>query len=448
MSYQTQGWVRSVAEPEAVLSVALEVAGRLKDRDLLKRAALASVEQSGWPDQMRWRQHSIPQGSAGLALLFGYLDRCFPDAGWDQEARWHLEKAARSLENTDDGMGIPLFGGLSGVAFAAWYLSHQGRRYRTLLVTLDEALFPLVEVAADKLDALSEGVPVEGFDVISGITGAGVYLLCRGEVAEEARSVLERVLRSLVLLTQESQGWPRWRTPREMITVPQQVQQFPNGYMNCGLSHGIPGPLALLSLAKQRGFVVPGMDEAIERVAAWLSTHRSDDQRGVNWPTAIPLPAIGGATEPRGTPKPSMLAWCYGSPGVSRSLYLAGCALKKPEYCEIAIQAMQAAMTRPLQERELASPTFCHGTAGQLQVVLRFAHDTGLPVFQGASGSLLRELIAAYEPESILGYRTTEPNGKRIDNPGLLEGAPGVCLVLLAAAMPTEPTWDRLFLLS
>jgi hypothetical protein len=30
----------------------------------------------------------------------------------------------------------------------------------------------------------------------------------------------------------------------------------------------------------------------------------------------------------------------------------------------------------------------------------------------------------------------------------LLDGAPGVALVLLAAATPVEPTWDRLFLLS
>src|SRR5262245_11997585 len=111
MNHLAKGWVPSIPDPHATLSVALDVADRLKNRDLLKRAALASVEQSAWPEFMHWRQHSIPRGSAGLSLLFAYLDRCFPDGRWDQEARWHLEKAARSLENPDDDLGIPLFGG-------------------------------------------------------------------------------------------------------------------------------------------------------------------------------------------------------------------------------------------------------------------------------------------------------------------------------------------------
>jgi hypothetical protein len=41
-----------------------------------------------------------------------------------------------------------------------------------------------------------------------------------------------------------------------------------------------------------------------------------------------------------------------------------------------------------------------------------------------------------------------EAGGRRVDNPGLLDGAPGVALALLAACCPAEPTWDRLFLLS
>jgi hypothetical protein len=35
-----------------------------------------------------------------------------------------------------------------------------------------------------------------------------------------------------------------------------------------------------------------------------------------------------------------------------------------------------------------------------------------------------------------------------VDRPGLLDGAPGAALVLLAAATDVEPAWDRVFLLS
>jgi hypothetical protein len=48
----------------------------------------------------------------------------------------------------------------------------------------------------------------------------------------------------------------------------------------------------------------------------------------------------------------------------------------------------------------------------------------------------------------VLGFRSLEPAGNAVDQAGLLDGAPGVALVLLAAATDAEPTWDRLFLLA
>jgi len=50
--------------------------------------------------------------------------------------------------------------------------------------------------------------------------------------------------------------------------------------------------------------------------------------------------------------------------------------------------------------------------------------------------------------ESLLGFRNLETADHEIDQPGLLDGTPGVALVLLAASTPVEPAWDRLFLLS
>jgi len=41
------------------------------------------------------------------------------------------------------------------------------------------------------------------------------------------------------------------------------------------------------------------------------------------------------------------------------------------------------------------------------------------------------------------------PNGKQwIAMPGILEGAAGIALALLAATTPIEPEWDRMLLLS
>ena len=50
--------------------------------------------------------------------------------------------------------------------------------------------------------------------------------------------------------------------------------------------------------------------------------------------------------------------------------------------------------------------------------------------------------------DRLTGPRPDVDNDTVIDQPGLLEGSPGIALVLLAAATSVEPTWDRLFLLS
>ena len=58
-----------------------------------------------------------------------------------------------------------------------------------------------------------------------------------------------------------------------------------------------------------------------------------------------------------------------------------------------------------------------------------------------ATGCLRARILATWLSQRRAG-------GGRIDQPGLLDGAPGVALALLAAATPVEPTWDRLFLLA
>ena len=109
---------------------------------------------------------------------------------------------------------------------------------------------------------------------------------------------------------------------------------------------------------------------------------------------------------------------------------------------------MEAVYRRPAETRRIGCPTFCHGVSGLLQVTLRFAHDTGRPAFFEAARTLTERLLELYEPDGLLGYRNVEPGGTGSTNLGLLDGAVGVMLALLAASTDVEPAWDRAFLLS
>jgi hypothetical protein len=133
---------------------------------------------------------------------------------------------------------------------------------------------------------------------------------------------------------------------------------------------------------------------------------------------------------------------------VARALWLAGHALDRSDYRDLAISAMEAVFGRPIPARMIDSPTFCHGVAGLLAISLRFASETRLPMFVEESQKLCLQLLDAFRSDSLLGFRNIEFRNNQTDQPGLLDGAAGVAIVLLVASTGVEHTWDRVFLLA
>jgi hypothetical protein len=439
---------------KAALQAAMHVSTRLKDPRAAARAAANAVAQSQFPNSTRWSPPSIAQGNAGLALLWAYMDSCFPGDDWDVVGRIHLQEAVESTELVESLVGTGLFSGLSGLAFAGCQLSRDGVRYRRMLASLDTIIATETIALATRVRT-NHGLSVGDFDVISGLSGIGAYLLCRHHeppIAIALRNTVDALITSVL----RDQVPPAWYTPSDLLYDESTRKMYPNGNLNCGLAHGIPGVLAFLSLVRLSGLSFDRLDDATVVIADWICANRQDDEWGANWPTAVHLEAVsdGGVavlrpSDPARAPGgPSRAAWCYGSPGIARSLWLAGRALDRNKYRALAIEAMKAVFRRPIHARMIDSPTFCHGVSGLLAITMRFAADTHLPVFQQESQRLVAQLLQSFQSDSLLGFRNLEYGGNQTDQPGLLDGAAGVALVLLVAATGIEPTWDRIFLLS
>ncbi|WP_171165610.1 lanthionine synthetase C family protein [Streptomyces sp. I05A-00742] len=344
--------------------------------------ALASVTSAARPHRV---PHSVrpdlADGGAGLALAFHWLDRGLPGRGWGTLAESYLAAAVRGYER----LGAPpgLFGGVAGLAFAARSMNRDEPALHDRVVT---------EATARARQA-GDGPPSpRAVDVVSGLTGAGAYLLRRSHEPASA-TALRDVLTALTRA---------------------RIHEGPDP----GMAHGIAGPLALLSLALGKGITVPGQREAVGRLAGALTARRADDAWGPNWP---------GVT----TGRPARGSWCRGSPGTARALWLAGVALDDDALCDLAVRALKAVHRRPPGERRVdGDPGLCHGVAGLLHITARFAHDTGDPEL----GSLARRLATAPFPAG--------------GGPGFLDGAAGVVLAVLGAATEAEPEWDRALLLA
>ncbi|MCX5214686.1 lanthionine synthetase C family protein [Kitasatospora sp. NBC_00240] len=435
---------------DTALAVATDVAERSVDRRIICRALALSARQTRYPEAIGWLPCGLAGGDAGIALLCGYLDRWLPDQGWDGVGHGFLTTGLEGVGQRAEQLNPGLYSGLAGTAFAVSALSRGGTRYRRALAALDNELAPRAWAVAARLAADRPGRPVSDFDLVSGASGLVATLLPgdgHGTPAPPAGAALSALLGALVRLAVPDGLTARWATPPELLGDPSARATYPYGNLNCGLAHGIPGPLSVLALALRAGHRVPGQVAAVRYLADWLTAHRTDDRWGVNWPSALPLPAPDGRP-PAPPPTAARSSWCYGSPGTARALWHAGVALDDEKLRALAVEAATAVLRRPVPARQLYSPTFCHGIAGLLQTVLRFAHDTRLPQFTAGAEHLVDELLGHFDPARPLGYAAVEPGDNRVDRPGLLDGAAGIAMVLLAAATDTEPGWDRLFLLS
>jgi lantibiotic biosynthesis protein len=432
-----------------VLEFATLVSDRVSDPDVLAATAERERRQSRFPDTVGGTGASLGSGHAGLALLDLYLARSAADEAVRARrlaaADRHLRAAASSTRTVP--LAMPgMSGGSSGFALVLAEACRAEPRYQT---TLDRLHVQLAEqVRAAPWRRAGTGVSASDYDAISGAAGVLGYLVSIPRPDDAVRAAIEHLLGYLGWLggtPDEPGGLPRWFLSPALYPIEDYREQFPYGYLNPGLSHGVPGPLAALALAWVAGYRVPGHRDALARMAGWLMNVQVLDDAGPNWAVGVPVTAQG-REQREGLPV-ARTAWCYGAPGVAAALWLAGQALDDPGLRTTAVDAIEA-VTRRLAIDPLPSPTLCHGNAGILAICLRFAHEAGSTVAAEHSRVLVQQILARCDPGLTYGVQDEETQQRRVDQPGVLVGAAGVALALLAATTGVRPDWLRALMIA
>jgi hypothetical protein len=417
----------------------------MRDPEHVQQIAEQARERN--PNPWAW-ELSQPAACAELSLFYQYLDRCFPEQTWRATSRGYLKLlAARSQQSAVASPG--LFGGTSLMAFVVSQASSDGRHAQGTLARLHRALATQVRPYSSWRLPPEGGVAESDFDLITGAAGIVGYLASASAPDSAVHEALHTLLGYLVQLVEPGQipGAERWLCPTSFLVTERDRHQYPSGRFNCGLAHGLPGILAALALTALAGYDHPGLLESLDFGSDWLIHHQLSDEWGINWPMVIPQEQASSPEQWRQLP-PSRAAWCYGAPGVARSLWLAGRALQQERYTTVALEAMHAVLSRPWSVRRIDGPTLCHGVAGLLLICLRFADDCGDALILSHIPRLVEQLLTLFDPQSPLGFRERGPDGSLVDQPDFLTGAPGVALALLAASTSVEPSWDRLLLLA
>ncbi|MFD5283940.1 lanthionine synthetase C family protein [Streptomyces rubrogriseus] len=392
-----------------------------------------------------WAELTLGSGSPGLALAFAGASR---DAARQvPRAHAYLTAGTRAVSGRPGTAG-GVFKGPGALAFAVLLAHRTTGGYVSALQRFDAYQRDLVRTVLPPVE--DRPLPTIGhYEVVRGLTGVGRYLLARAESCEEPLTAVLDYLVRLSLGTVEHQGAdvPRWWA----LDAPRIGSEaaFPGGHLNLGLSHGVAGPLALLALAWEQGVRVPRQREAVEATAALLRTWAVADRYGVFWPGYLsfaqwqrgPAAYDGAAKWP---------AWCYGAPGVSRALQLAGRALGRADFSDLARASVERLLVLPRSAWGIDDHALCHGWAGALHQLGRLNEAWQDPRLAELRDDIAAGLVSAFDPEVPFGLRftmTKVPFGSDVS--GYLDGAAGVALALDSyAAAGTPADWDMPLLLA
>jgi hypothetical protein len=428
-------------------AAAITILRRLADDDRVGEAAARAERLAGRPV---WRHDaSLYGGAAGHALAFAHAAAVLDDEDerwWKQARRW-LRAAAGSTRGTPLSSCCLAYG-TAGIAAAVAAAREVDARYGPALLALHRDL-------AEQVDGLTppggEGVAFHDYDVVGGPAGVLAHLASTAPAQGPGRAAT-RLADRLVGMAAARDGdpWARWRVPRR--NYPQREVEhelYPYGYVDLGLAHGIPGPLAALSRAWAAGDRRPPVREALEGLARQLVAASRFDRYGRAWPRVMPFSASGQiAPEMAET---AGAAYCYGPPGICSALLDAADTLDDATLRTVAVEGFEAALRRLADDGPPSSSGLCHGVAGLLAICRKFAAATGSATASAAAEELVGVLLARCDPALPLAFQesTLAEDGEevRIDDPGLLSGAAGVALALLTTGTGQPDRWSGALLI-
>jgi len=412
------------------------LSGELADRARQAAAALADgLDASRTVGRDR---ASLSGGSAGLAVCHAMLARVH---GEQRAAGQHAAQAGACLDHAISSLAAApasaaLYSGFTGVAWAAGLVDGLlGTGGGDRNETIDAAVVSLLH------RDLPEGVP---YDLVNGLTGLGVYALGRWPHAA-GPDCLAAVVRQLASRARRDSDGVYWWTPPALLLGPQR-QRYPDGGVDLGVAHGVAGVLPLLARAQALGAGGELAGPLLADAVRWLLAHLTRDGSVQTAPGFLAAGAVA---------VPARSAWCYGDPGVAMALLLAARDAGEPGWAETATRLALHAAARAPGQTGVADAGLCHGTAGLAHLFNRMHQLTGEPDLARAAVFWFERTLAscaAADPATGLAGEPAVPGAgtgqPAWNGPGLLEGAAGIALALLAASAPAEPVWDQMLLVS
>lgn len=394
-----------------------------------------------------WDDIALSRGIPGICILFAELDNLFPDEGWSEYTYSYFKKIIEILQI--DGMrSASLFSGAAGIGISAFCNSKNGCAYQNFISNINDIIMKAVSMILS-FD-ISEGVTSTFYDVIEGLSGILGYLYLFSDNLQISE-IIRKCIRKLIELTEQREysgtKIPNWYIPKRYQFTEHERKIYPQGNFNTSLSHGTAGILLALAGGIKYGIEESGQIDAIKRIIDFYKKYFVlDEENHVFWHGQISWEEYkAGRINNENSFRRD--AWCYGNPGIDYALYVAATVIEDTYTQEFAIKNLCETVKNI---HGIYSPTFCHGYAGILGILLALENNYNVNILQQEKAEIVKKIENYYDSRYEFGYWDIEQergayvNYKKV---GLLDGCVGTCLTLLEYYCGATTSWNNAFLL-
>jgi len=235
-----------------------------------------------------------------------------------------------------------------------------------------------------------------------------------------------------------------WRTRPEILRYSDRTE-YPSGYYNLGVAHGVPGIVHFLYQVTKTGIEPSKTSSLLNRTLAWLVSQADSSGSPLRFKAWV-------TTE--GKSRNARPVWCYGDLGIAAVLLQIAEGSSNTSVNGLACRMLDTCLELPIEYYHVEDAGLCHGATGVAHIYNRTYQVRGDPRYREAALDWYGRALAMFKRGTgVGGYSKCvmpEPNGTSVWEPwpGFLDGSIGVALALLAAVTPVEPRWDRALLLS
>ncbi len=376
------------------------------------------------------RDHGFATGTLGLLYYYFHAGKALAEDGLVKQADGLLEGLFNDLNGNGGGMWVDgegmrgsfLSNGAAGLGYVVNYLQNQGfidfdveHEFRDL----DLFLF----------ESAQQQLRNDNTDFLHGAMGIFHYFAHRG-----LTPVINRYLNELatqILRKPVDTGYGCWvRNSGIKPNTPNEV--------NLSLSHGLSGYLLALMEAWPALDDRASAEQLIRRGIQFLMKHECPvDFEGQEF-SFFPFRFEADSME---IERINRLAWCYGDLNQVLLLYRAGRLLEDDRYVHIANRIGSHTVARRSFAATLSQDAhFCHGSSGIARFYKSLYQETGHPCYADAYQYWLDTTVSLVDQE-------IEANNYSANKAGLLEGWPGIGLVLTDHLLRAGSDWASAFLL-